>query len=110
MSKVLRLLLVEDSEADAAALRAELKRAGFEGVIQHVDSPEALREALAQDRWDAVVSAQPDDRNSRLARIPQLAVRIVSINLDEVSDSSGLEDKSASSQARTALVGGVTRD
>src|SRR5215467_11017614 len=54
--KVLRVLLVEDSEADAAALRAELKRAGFEPLVLRIDTPVALKQALAQEKWDAVVS------------------------------------------------------
>ena len=56
MSKFLRVLAVQDSEADTTTLQAELKRAGFEAVVQRVDNPETLRQALAHEKWDAVVS------------------------------------------------------
>jgi signal transduction histidine kinase/CheY-like chemotaxis protein len=51
----LRLLLVEDSEADAMLVRRELRRGGFELVYRQVQTEEALRDALQQP-WDVVLS------------------------------------------------------
>jgi len=42
----LRLLLVEDSEVDAALLLRELRRGGFEPQHTRVDSAAAMREAF----------------------------------------------------------------
>ena len=52
----LRLLLVEDSELDAALLLRELRRAGFEPEHQRVDSAITLREALDGRHWDLVIA------------------------------------------------------
>lgn len=52
----IRLLLVEDSEADARLLLEEVRRAGFEGLNwQRVETEAEMRNAL-QEPWDAIVS------------------------------------------------------
>ena len=55
MTRTLRLLLVEDSEADAELLLAELRRSGFQTVLKRVDSETELREALAAESWEIVL-------------------------------------------------------
>ena len=55
MTRPLRLLLVEDSEADAELLLAELRRSGFDTVLKRVDSDTELREALASESWEIVL-------------------------------------------------------
>lgn len=52
----LSILVVEDSEDDSRLSIRELERAGYE--VQHVrtDTEPALRAALAQRRWDLVIS------------------------------------------------------
>ena len=52
----LRVLIVEDSEDDAALLLDELRRGGFEPVWQRVDGAPAMRDALARGPWDVVVA------------------------------------------------------
>ncbi|HYK03176.1 MAG TPA: response regulator [Thermoanaerobaculia bacterium] len=56
MSRPLRLLLVEDSERDAALLRLHLRRGGFDADVQRVDTREALEARLREGPWDVVVS------------------------------------------------------
>jgi signal transduction histidine kinase len=56
MSKPLRVLIVEDVEADAILLVRELARAGFETSHERVETPEAMRAALGRERWDMVLS------------------------------------------------------
>jgi PAS domain S-box-containing protein len=56
MSDNLRLLIVEDSEDDAALLVRTLRRAGHHPIYQRVASAEALRQALRQQQWDLVIS------------------------------------------------------
>jgi phosphoserine phosphatase RsbU/P len=53
--KPLRVLMVEDSEDDALLVGLELRRGGYAAEVRRVESPEALRAALAEP-WDVVVS------------------------------------------------------
>jgi two-component system cell cycle sensor histidine kinase/response regulator CckA len=52
----LRVLMIEDSEDDAALAVRELKRAGYDIAFTRVDNPNALRSALSAEEWDIVVS------------------------------------------------------
>jgi len=52
----LRVLIVEDSEADALLLVRELRRGGYDVAFERVDTVEALIDALAHREWDLVVS------------------------------------------------------
>ena len=54
--KALRVLLIEDSERDAARLALELRRAGYEPDITRVDTLPRLREELARGGFDLVIS------------------------------------------------------
>ena len=47
--------MVEDVPEDAALMQRELAQAGFEVVSKRVETEGALREALAQGGWDAVL-------------------------------------------------------
>ena len=55
MNTPLRVLLVEDSEADAELLARELKRAGFDVTWQRVQSASHLGQALDHGPWDIIV-------------------------------------------------------
>ena len=67
-SKLLRLLLVEDSENDALLILSELKSYGYETNHQRVYTGEAMRQALNQRLLDR--------RGSGHAREPFLGRRI----------------------------------
>ncbi|MBI3574407.1 MAG: EAL domain-containing protein [Gammaproteobacteria bacterium] len=56
MPKPLRVLIVEDSEADAELLLRELRRGGYAPEFERVETPEGLDDALARQSWDLVVS------------------------------------------------------
>jgi phosphoserine phosphatase RsbU/P len=56
MPKPLRLLLVEDSERDAALLALYLRRGGYDAEIRRVETRDDLREQLRNGKWDIVVS------------------------------------------------------
>lgn len=56
MSKPLRVLLVEDSERDAALLRLYLRRGGFEAVLERVETREQMQSCLESAAWDVVIS------------------------------------------------------
>jgi signal transduction histidine kinase len=56
-SKVhLRVLLVEDSEADALLLERKLVRGGYDLALERVETAAALEAALARATWDIVIS------------------------------------------------------
>src|SRR3990170_1777717 len=56
MSKILRVLIVEDSEDDTLLLVRELQKAGYEVIFQRVDTAEAMAAALDEQKWDIVIS------------------------------------------------------
>src|SRR3989449_2775141 len=56
MHAPLHVLIVEDSEDDALLLVRELRRGGFAPAFERVDTPNALRAALARQAWDILVA------------------------------------------------------
>lgn len=56
MKRPLRVLLVEDSETDAALLERELRRSGFEPQVHRVDTSEAFDRVVEQDCWDVLIT------------------------------------------------------
>ena len=55
MAIPLRVLLVEDSEADALLLIRELRHGGFEPNFEQVDNAADLDAALTDPRWEVVI-------------------------------------------------------
>lgn len=56
MNETLRVLIVEDSEADATLLLQTLSRGGYEVIHAIVDTPTAMRAALESQDWDIITS------------------------------------------------------
>jgi len=56
MSKHLRVLLVEDSEDDAALLERALKKAGIQPAVERVETADAMKKALQKQEWDVVIA------------------------------------------------------
>lgn len=56
MGVPLRVLLVEDSEDDAALLLRELRRGGYEPQCERVDSGPNLEAALERAGWDVIIT------------------------------------------------------
>src|SRR5215510_10135866 len=56
MSPVLNVLIVEDSENDAALLEIELQRAGYNPVCHRVDDGTAMSQALQRQGWDLIIA------------------------------------------------------
>ena len=55
-TKALNVLLVEDNADDVALLLRTLRRAGYEPRHRCVETADGLRDALASDRWDIVLT------------------------------------------------------
>ena len=55
MSEVLRVLLVEDIESDAALIQRVFEKAGQAVRLERVDDAAQMRAALAKQSWDAVI-------------------------------------------------------
>jgi diguanylate cyclase (GGDEF)-like protein len=55
-ARPLRLLLVEDSERDAASVMLSLRRGGWLPDMRRVETREEMLEALHDGTWDAIVS------------------------------------------------------
>ncbi|HEX9023417.1 MAG TPA: ATP-binding protein, partial [Geobacteraceae bacterium] len=69
MDRFLNVLIVEDSEDDALLLLRELHKSGYKSNHMLVDTPEAMREALAACKWDVVLSDYSMPRFSGVAAL-----------------------------------------
>ena len=94
MSNLLRLLVVEDSEADAELLVLELRRAGFALEFERVDSAAALAAALDRATWDLIISDNSMPGFSGTEALAQLRSRGLDIPFIFVSGTMG-EDLAA---------------
>jgi len=56
MEAPIRVLLVEDSEDDAALILLELKQGGYSPVSERIDSAQSMKELLHQKAWDIILS------------------------------------------------------
>jgi signal transduction histidine kinase len=56
MQLPLKVLLIEDREDDALLIARTLTRGGYDAYIHRVDTEAALREALASQSWDVILS------------------------------------------------------
>jgi PAS domain S-box-containing protein len=56
MAIPLRVLIVEDSEADALLLLRELQRGGYEPAFERVETAESMARALNAGPWDIILS------------------------------------------------------
>ena len=52
----LRVLMIEDSEDDAALLERELRRGDYDVHLERVDEPSALEAAFQKQSWDLIIS------------------------------------------------------
>lgn len=56
MKAPLRVLIVEDSEFDAQMMISLLRKGGYDVSFQRVETPDAMKAALAGRTWDVVLS------------------------------------------------------
>lgn len=56
MSNLLQVLIVEDSESDAAMIVRLLSKAGYDVQVERVEDAEQMQTALEKQPWDVVIS------------------------------------------------------
>ncbi|MDT8384329.1 MAG: EAL domain-containing protein [Gammaproteobacteria bacterium] len=76
--QTLRVLLVEDSEDDAALTLRQLKKGGYEPAYKRVDTAEDMRAALETRDWDVVLS----DYNMPIFSGPAALALLESMHID----------------------------
>ena len=72
MSKLLRVLIIEDSEDDTELLVIELERSGYEVVHQRVDTKAEMQAALKAYSWDIVLADYSMPQFSAIAALEVL--------------------------------------
>jgi PAS domain S-box-containing protein len=78
-ARQLRVLLVEDSENDAALLEIALARAGFHTLCERVETADSLAAALDRQEWDLIIAdyVMPKfDGLSALAQVKQRGLEV----------------------------------
>jgi signal transduction histidine kinase/DNA-binding response OmpR family regulator len=112
MAVPLRVLLFEDSQADAELLLRELRRGGYEPFHRRVYTPEAAREALQSESWSLIVSDYSMPRFSALDALEILQRSRLDIPFIVVSGTIG-EDVAVTTMKRGAhdyfIKGNLTR-
>ena len=58
MGKLLRVLIIDDSEVDAHLLLGTLRAAGYEVTYEIVQTEDAMRAALEHQPWNRITSDQ----------------------------------------------------
>lgn len=72
MNKLLRCLIVEDSEDDALLVLRQLRGGGYDVTSERVETAEAMRAALDRQPWDIVISDYKMPHFSGLAALELL--------------------------------------
>jgi len=112
MGKPLKVLLVEDSERDAALLRLYLRRGGFEPTLDRVETREQMQALLESSPWDVVIS---DGRLPAFSAQAALRVlqdsghRIAFIMLSAELDEKVVDEMMRAGAAECLLKGGMTQ-
>jgi two-component system sensor histidine kinase EvgS len=88
----LRVLLVEDSENDAALILRELRRGGFDPIWERVEDAVGLGTALDKGGWDVVVTDYHLPRFSGSGALALVRERGLDVPTLVVSGSIGEED------------------
>jgi len=71
MGDPLRVLVIEDSEDDAALLLRKLRQGGYEPLYERVETAEEMSAALSSGEWDVILS---DYRLPRFSGLQALAL------------------------------------
>lgn len=89
MNRSIRILLVEDSEDDAALLIREMQRAGYSPTFRRVETAEGMNAALDAEPWEIAVADYVLPRFGALAALLLLKKRRMDLPLIIASRSIG---------------------
>lgn len=99
MSNKLRLLNIEDSEDDALLLRRHLLQAGYQLLLERVETEQAMTAALDCGSWDLVISDYVMPHFSALAALALIKKRGLDIPFIVLSGAIGEETAVAAMRA-----------
>ncbi|MCI0577115.1 MAG: response regulator [Chloroflexi bacterium] len=99
MAEPLRVLLVEDSEDDAALLLRELQRGGYEPLSRRVETAADMQAALEGQEWDIIISDYTMPQFSGLAALELCQAQELDLPFILVSGTVGEEDTVAAMKA-----------
>ncbi len=99
MGKPLRILLVEDNQDDAALVERQLRAGGYDPLLRRVETAEAMRTALHEGGWDAVVADYNLPRFNALEAIEVLRASRRDLPFIIVSGGIGEEEATAAMKA-----------
>jgi len=73
MNRLLRVLIVEDSEDDTLLVVREFKQAGYDVSFERVQTEAAMEAALSKEKWDVIISdyVMPDFSGLKALRLLQ---------------------------------------
>ncbi|MBI4322417.1 MAG: response regulator [Chloroflexi bacterium] len=91
MRKPLRVLIVEDSKADAELLLIELEKSGYDPTSERVDTAAGMSEALDRHNWDVILADYVMPRFSGLAALELLQARGIDLPFIVLSGQIGEE-------------------
>lgn len=91
MKKILRVLIVEDSEDDTLLIENELCRGGYQLDYERVETSAAMNQALAEQQWELVISDYTLPSFNALAALSVLQQTKLDIPFIIVSGSIGEE-------------------
>jgi PAS domain S-box-containing protein len=93
MNKPLRVLVVEDSEADTELLLRLLRKSGYDPIYERVQTAPAMKAALARRSWDVVLA---DYRMPEYGALEALAtLRETGLDLPFIVVSGGIGETTA---------------
>ena len=72
MNTPIRVLIVEDSQDDAALLLLELESGGYDPTFERIDTATAMKTALAKQPWDIIIADYSMPHFSALAALQLL--------------------------------------
>ncbi len=99
MNKLLRVLMVEDSEDDAELLAIALERGGYEIIHQRVDTKPGMQIALEEQLWDIVLADYSMPQFSAIAALELLKERQLDLPFVIVSGKIGEDTAVAAMKA-----------
>ncbi len=99
MGRPLRVLLIEDSEDDAALILRQLQGAGYVPAVRRVETPAAMHHALQQETWDVVLADWSMPRFSALFALEMLKSQGLDLPFIIVSGTIGEEATTSAMKA-----------